>query len=184
MFMGMCALILLAAVPLLGGDLRRMAALHVRLGWVVFAALAVQVVVISLMPDGNHTAQAVAHVLTYVAALAVVVANRRVPGVLLVGAGTFTNGLVIAVNGGTLPASASAQAASGMHKLGKGLENSAPLSHPHLAWLGDRFVSPGFLPFHNVVSIGDLLILTGALVLVWVVSGVRVASVLRSRARA
>lgn len=184
MFLGFCALMLLGAVPLLGGDLRRIGTIRLRLGWLVFAALVVQVIVISLTPNGNRTVQAVAHVLTYVAALVVVAANRHLPGVLVIGAGTFTNALAIAVNGGTLPASSSAQAAAGLHKLGGGLDNSAALPHPRLAWLGDQFVSPGFLPFHNVVSIGDLLILMGAAVLVWRVSGVNIGSILRRHRRA
>lgn len=172
MFMGFCVLLLLASVPLLGGDLRLLATVRLRLTWLVFAALATQVLVISFMPRGSRTFEAVVHVLTYVAAAVVVVVNRRVPGLLLIGAGTLSNGTVITLNGGTLPASPAAQAAAHLHKLGRGLDNSAPLAHPRLGWLGDNFVSPSWLPFHNVVSIGDLLILAGAATLMWSVTGV------------
>ncbi len=168
MFMGFCALLVLVAVPLMGGDLRRLGELRLRWAGLVLLALAVQVVVISLTPDGNRTVQGVAHSLTYVVALAVVFANRRLPGMVLIGLGTFANGLAISLNGGTLPSSVSALAVSDMHKWGGGLENSAPQANPHLPWLGDQFVSPSFLPFRNVVSVGDVLILVGAFVLVWV----------------
>ena len=44
-----------------------------------------------------------------------------------------------------------------------GFENSAPLAHPHLLWFGDVIPWPG--PFPNVLSIGDLLIYAGTLIL-------------------
>jgi Family of unknown function (DUF5317) len=166
MFLGLCALLALVSVPLLGGDLRRLADLHLRAVWVVFVALAVQVLIISVLPPTWHTLEAAVHVLTYVGALAVIALNWRIPGMVVIGVGTFCNGFTIAINGGTLPASAAADAAVNFHKHDRGLANSAVLAHPHLAWLGDRFASPVFLPLRNVMSIGDLLILAGAILLV------------------
>ena len=39
--------------------------------------------------------------------------------------------------------------------------NSGLLRHPHLAFFGDNYPSPSWLPLHNVYSIGDGLILCG-----------------------
>lgn len=181
MFMGFCAVLVLALTPLLGGDLTRLATVRLRGVWFVFAALVVQILVISLLPSSWHTGEAAAHIATYVAALAVIGANWRLPGFAVIGLGTFSNGFTIALNGGTLPASASAEAVANFHKHGQGLDNSAALPHPHLAWLGDRFVSPALLPFRNVVSIGDLLILAGAVILVLQTCGVSWRTVLRRR---
>ena len=173
------ALVMLALVPVLGGDVRRLSGLRLRWSWLVFVALAVQVLVISLIPSMARGWDAAAHVLTYVGALVVVGVNWRVPGLLAVGAGTALNGIAIAANGGTLPASQSALDAAGIHYPPSVFVNSGALAHPHLSWLGDRFVSPTFLPLHNVVSIGDLLILAGVAVLLVRVCGVTLRSVLR-----
>lgn len=162
-----CAAVLVAVVPLVGGDLRRLRAVRLRAAWVVFVALAVQVLVITIVPQLAHGWEALAHVLTYVGALVVVGLNWRVPGIVVIGAGTFANGLAIAVNHGTLPASAAALRVAGIHTQAGDFVNSGPLAHPHLAWLGDRFASPSFLPFRNVVSIGDLVILAGLALLLW-----------------
>jgi hypothetical protein len=183
MFMGFCVLLALAAVPLLGGDLRRLATIRPRGVWVVFGALAVQVVIISFLPDSWHTFEATVHILTYVVALAVIAVNWRIPGMVIIGIGTFCNGFTIAINGGTLPASPAAEAVVNFHKHGHGLNNSATLAHPHLAWLGDQYTTPAFLPLRNVMSIGDFIILAGAIVLVLRVTGVTWHTVLRRRRR-
>ncbi len=174
MLMGFCLLLVLAATPLLGGDLRRLAALRLRGVWLVFTALVVQVLIISVLPGVPRPVAVVAHVLTYVGALVVITLNRRIPGLPVLGLGTLSNAVTIALNGGTLPARPAAVAAVNIHKLGKGLDNSAILAHPRLAWLGDVFASPSFLPFRNVMSVGDLLILAGGTILVLRVAGARV----------
>lgn len=177
MFLGFCALLILAVTPLLGGDLRRLAALRLRYAWVVFVALAVQVVVITVLPVHNHHGlEAFGHDLTYLGLLVVIALNWRIRGLLLLGLGAFCNGLAIAVNGGTLPASARADAIAGITNHGAGLDNSAPLTHPHLSWLGDVVATPSWLPFRNVASIGDLVILLGAAVVVWSTCGLFQAS--------
>jgi hypothetical protein len=44
--------------------------------------------------------------------------------------------------------------------------NSAPVAHPHLLALGDVIPVPGPWPLGNVVSVGDILIMAGLLVIV------------------
>jgi len=91
--------------------------------------------------------------------------NRALPGMWLVALGVGANAVTIAVNGGTLPASAHALRAAGIH-LRAGFDNSGVVAHPHLAWLGDVMVTPAWLPMRNMLSIGDLLLVLGAAVLV------------------
>ena len=135
-----------------------------RFALLIWATLALQVVVVEVsLPDGFAP---VLHVLTYVAAFAFLWLNRRVPGALIVGAGALSNGIVIALNGGTLPASASAVKAAGIDP-DLAFANSGVLEHPVLPWLGDMFAWPAPLPLANTFSVGDVLIVIGAFVAAW-----------------
>lgn len=171
MFLGFCAVLVMLAAVCAGGDLRRLSELRFRYAWLIFVCLVVQVLIISILPDGSTWLAATAHVLTYVGALVVVWLNRSIFGLPVLGLGAFCNALAIAVNNGTLPATDSAAAAAHVKTNGTGLVNSAPLAHPHLLWLGDVMASPSWLPLRNTVSVGDLLILLGAALLVWRASG-------------
>ena len=51
--------------------------------------------------------------------------------------------------------------------------NSVVATHPHLAWLIDRWGAPAWMPIANVYSVGDVLIAAGAVVLVCAGMGVR-----------
>jgi len=148
--------------PLLaGGDLRRLGDLRFRGSWLLLAALVAQVVVISVVPGENRTVLASVHLATYAAAGWFVTMNRRVPGILVIAVGAASNGLAIAANGGTLPASRGALERAGLPIDPHEFVNSGVLAHPHLAFLGDIFATPAWVPLANVFSVGDLLILVG-----------------------
>ncbi|WP_129338162.1 DUF5317 family protein [Cellulomonas endophytica] len=159
------AALLAALSPLVVG--RRPAALLAhrwRHAWVVWAALVVQTVVLEL-PTPAGVAPLV-HVLTYVAAVAFLVLNRGLRGALVAAAGAATNGVTIALNGGTLPAAPAAVAAAGLdHDLA--FANSSVVADPVLPWLGDVFAWPAPLPLHNTFSVGDVLLVAGVAVAVW-----------------
>jgi hypothetical protein len=130
----------------------------------IWAALALQIVAVEVaMPEALA---ATLHVITYVVALGFLWLNRRVAGVWVVAAGAFLNGLTIALNGGVLPASASAVASAGID-FDLAFANSAVLDHPVLPWLGDVFAWPAPLPLANVFSVGDVLIVAGVFVAAW-----------------
>jgi len=168
-FLGLCALALIALVPLTGGSLSRVAALPFRgVRWLL-GALVLQVLVISVLTSLPRTVAVAGHVGSYAMLAWVLWLNRRLPGVAVIAAGAAANGVTIAVNGGTLPASRAALRAAGIH-LREGFDNSGLVAHPHLAWLGDVMVTPSWLPMRNMLSIGDLLLLAGACVLVMVSS--------------
>lgn len=154
-------------VPVLGGSLRALTELRLHGRWLLPAALALQVLALSVLPTWPRPLLVCLHGASYVLAGAFVWVNRGLPGLPLLAAGGAANALVIALNSGTLPASRGAVVRSGMHVEAGAYVNAGVLPHPRLAWLGDVFASPAWLPLHNVYSLGDLLILTGA---VWLVN--------------
>lgn len=139
-----------------------------RMPWLIWLVLLAQALALTL--ELPHAVAATLHVGTYVAAVAFLWLNRRFPGVYFVGAGALTNGVVIAINGGTLPASAAAVARAGLTDSGD-FQNSAVLENPVLPWLGDVFAWPAPWPLANTFSVGDVLIVIGAFVAAW--SGAR-----------
>jgi len=159
-------LLALALVPLTGGRLTRLA--DVRLGsrWVVVYALSLQVLAISIVPDWPRPVVVALHASTYVLAAAFVWLNRDVAGLPVLALGAGLNALAIALNGGQMPASASALARAGITQDGDQYVNSGVVEDPRLGFLGDVLASPSWLPLQNVYSVGDLVILAGA---VWFV---------------
>jgi Family of unknown function (DUF5317) len=162
------ALVALAVltVPLSHGRWSALAAFRPKAVWLIWLALAVQIVQFAVADLGPL--DAVVHVGTYVLAAAFVVANRDIPGLWLIALGGLSNGVTIAVNGGSLPARAAALRQAGWSVDPKDFVNSGVLAHPHLRWLGDVFAWPAPLPLHNVFSVGDVLLIAGAF---WAVHG-------------
>ncbi|GIE94463.1 DUF5317 domain-containing protein [Paractinoplanes rishiriensis] len=157
----------LLVLAVLRAPLSRLATLRIRHVWLLWAALADQILVISVVPDADATALAVAHIASYVMAGAWVIANRHLPGVLLIGFGGGLNGLTISLNGGTLPASESALRAVGRATETGDFTNSGVLADPKLPWLGDVFATPAWLPGNNVFSVGDVVIWVGIVLFLW-----------------
>lgn len=156
------AALCLATVPLSGGSLARLGELPLRRPWAAPLALAVQVLIVTIAPGGNHAVHALAHIGTYLLLGLFLWANRRIAGAPAIALGTLCNTLAIVVNGGVMPAARAAQRMAGLTQ-GAGFHNSAAVAHPHLLWLGDVIPVPGPLP--NVLSVGDCIIFAGMLVL-------------------
>jgi hypothetical protein len=158
----------LALVPLTGGTWRRLATLRLRHGWLAVASLACQIVVLEVpgLPEGPS---ATVHVLTYLLAGVFVIVNRRLSGLWLLALGAASNGVTIALNGGTLPASPQAMRTAGI-EVEEGFVNSGVLVDPVLPWLGDVFAVPASVPLANVFSVGDVLIVIGAWWMLWAAS--------------
>jgi hypothetical protein len=165
MFMAFMTLVIVASVPLCRGRLGRLAEIRIRYTWVILVALAVQILITVVVPSAPHVLLVAAHVATYVLAAFVVWANRRLPGLVVIGVGAMLNAVTITLNDGTLPASPTALASAGI-KIDPGeFANSGEVHHPVLAFLGDIMATPHWLPFPNVISLGDIIILVGATVL-------------------
>ncbi|MGJ7440831.1 DUF5317 family protein [Aquipuribacter sp. MA13-6] len=159
-----CCLLLLAVHAVLpGSDLRRLGRLSMRHTWLVWLALAVQVVVMSVLPDAGPLSQA-AHLGTYGLAAVFAGLNLRSAGTWVVAAGGALNLTAITANGGVMPASASAVAASGWQAAPGQFANSAVLAQPRLLPLGDVFATPAWLPVNSVFSVGDVLVVLGVAV--------------------
>lgn len=158
-----CLLVAAVYAVLPGFDLRRLALVELRRTWLVWLALVAQVLVISVLPDGGWMSEA-AHLATYGLAALFVAFNLRSAGTWVIGTGGAANLAAIAANGGTMPASPSALAASGWQTTPGQFANSAVVDHPRLAFLGDVFVTPSWLPESRVFSIGDVLIVVGVAV--------------------
>lgn len=155
---GLCLL----TVPLAGGRIGRLADVRLHAIWLSPLALGLQLVIVTLAPGGNRPVHAAIHIATYVLIGAFLWANRRLPGVAVIAIGASMNALAIVLNRGVMPAVASAQRIAGS-TAGSGFNNSAHVAHPYLAWLGDVIPVPGPLP--NVISIGDVIVFAGLLVL-------------------
>lgn len=151
---------ILAAVPMVGGRYSDLAALRVRGVWLVFLALGVQILIISVLDIRSETVSQALHISTYLMLGVCLVANRSIRHLWVVTAGWCCNFVVIVANGGVMPTSAAAARAIGRTST-EGFENSAPADGARLAFLGDIFPTPRNMPLANVVSIGDLLLLTG-----------------------
>ena len=162
MILVVLAALCVLTVPLTGGHLKRLATIEVRHLWLPFIAVGLQLWITTLAPNGDRTLYAAIHIATYALIAAFVISNRHLPGVAVIAAGALLNGAVIVINGGVMPAAQSAQRIAGM-TIKAGFNNSAHLAHPHLLWLGDVIPVPGPLP--NVLSVGDVVVFVGLVVL-------------------
>ena len=142
----------------LGGGIAGLAAIRLRWGWVAVIGLLVQVALFSgAVTERIGALGPPIYVASTVVVLAALIANLSLPGLPLVALGAASNLAAIVANGGYMPASPGALAALGRH-LGSEYSNSTVTSDPALGPLTDIFALPGWLPFANVFSIGDVLI--------------------------
>lgn len=95
--------------------------------------------------------------------LAALVRNLDQAWFRVIALGAGLNLLAIVANGGLMPADPAALAAVGLLERDPAtFSNTVPLSGAPFAVLGDNWATPAWLPFANVLSIGDLLIGAGA----------------------
>ena len=173
MILGLAYLLCLLSVPLARGRLSALAELQLRRPWLVIAAIAIQIVIVSVVPGGVGVLGEPLHLLSYLLLGAFAWANRRIPGVAIIAAGGLSNFAAITANGGVMPADPDALAAAGKTTEAGEFINSKAVQDPVLGFLGDIIATPGSLPVSNVYSVGDVLILLGAFVLLHVACGSR-----------
>jgi len=155
-----CLLLVAAHIVLPGSDLRRLGQIRLRHTWLVWLALADQIVVISVLPDREGLSQA-GHLASYALAAAFAVLNYRSAGTWTIAAGGAANLVAIVANGGVMPATPAALEASGWEPTPGHFANSAALPNPRMLFLGDVFATPSWFPVHSVFSIGDVVIVIG-----------------------
>lgn len=180
MTLALAFLIVLVTVPLFGGDLRRLEDVRLRFVWLAVVAVLVQLVLIVIAPEGDSTIYRVAHVLTYALVGVCVVANLQLRFLWVVALGGLLNFIAIAANGGVMPASEGAMRTAGLD-VSDEFTNSDYVEDANLAFLGDVFAIPDGWPGANVFSIGDVLIVAGAFLVLHAATGSRL--VRRGRAQ-
>jgi hypothetical protein len=182
MFVAFVAVVLLLTVPLAGGSLVALSRIRLKGTWLIAVALVVQILITGALQSWPHGVLVALHLGSYGLIGIAIWQSRRLPGLLIIGFGGLLNGVVIALNDGTLPASARALAEAGTD-VQEHFNNSAVLAHPVLAPLGDVVATPAWLPFRNVISIGDVIALVGVAVLMHTVCESKLTAPLRERSR-
>jgi predicted MFS family arabinose efflux permease len=162
------------SVPLAGGRLSALADLSFRSVPLLLAAVAVQALIMEVAPHGDPGLHRAVHIATYAAGAWVLVRNRHIPGLWLIGLGGLANFAAIVANGGVMPALPAAVATAGLPDPA-GFVNSAPSPHPALWFLGDVFAIPAAWPLSNVFSAGDIAIALGTFLFAHLTCGSRLA---------
>jgi hypothetical protein len=171
----------LTAGALLGGRLSDLAALPLRAAWLLYVAIGLQLIAYpsAVMPLAvGPQAATVLEIASYTGLVISTACNLRLPGMAAAGAGMLANLAAILANGGHMPALPSALAGAGVAYSGVHA-NSVRDAHPVLPWLVDRWAAPGWIPWGNVFSIGDVLLATGVAVMVAAAMRPRPSAVIR-----
>jgi hypothetical protein len=158
-----------------GGHLSRLADVKFRHAWLVLAAVALQFPLVYEMVRGRAVAgvaiSALMMLASGVALLYALWANRRLPGIALVGVGMLANVTVMVANGGWMPITMEALSrlgalekvvAAGATARVWGAKNIVlARGETHLWWLSDVFVLAAPFPVPGAFSIGDVLVAAG-----------------------
>jgi hypothetical protein len=173
LFDGAVAAIILALIA--GGRFSRLTTLDLRWPWVFVAAFGLRLAIVAAGASGWRPGLAAAgpvHVASYVLLLAALVANRHLWPMWIAAAGVAMNCLVIAANGGAMPADAALVRASGQQKIlalveaGRYPTHAIINSSTKLSFLADRYLLPRPYPRPSVFSLGDILITLGVVLLI------------------
>lgn len=155
------------------GSLANLGRLKLRALWLILVALLIQVLIFPLgraplLPLGT----AYLHLVSYALLLAFIVLNRRYPEILVMGGGLLLNLVVIAANGGYMPASATALNRAGLSEVATALEEGLHQGNTvlmgegtRLNFLGDFLYLPAGVPLAAAFSIGDVVLGLGVAVL-------------------
>ena len=139
--------------------------------------------IISILPGDAWGLSEEIHLATYFMLGAFLVANRHIPGLLVVALGGALNFAAIATNGGVMPADPDAIEAAGHPAEGRRLHQlRRPQPTRRSASSATSSTRPAWLPIHNVFSVGDIEIVLGAFLLLHFVCGSRLVA--RARAPA
>src|SRR4051794_19470971 len=172
-----------ATVPLAGGRLSRLADLRFTRAWAGLTALALQYATVKLFSHADNGLLSGLHLVSYGLLFYFLAGNLHVPGLLVLAAGGALNAVAIAANDGVMPARPEALATAGILQAPGEFVNSGAVTSPKLWFLGDVFALPRVFPMANVFSIGDLLIVLGAFVLLHRLAGSRLGGPIAAAGR-
>ena len=176
-------LVAIATVPVAGGRLHRLADLRFKRGWAGVAALVLQYTILKAFPGADTGVLSTLHLVSYGLLFYFLAANFDVPGLLTLAVGGALNAMAIAANHGVMPARPAALETAGILQVPGEFVNSGAVVDPHLWFLGDVFALPTGFPMANVFSVGDLLLIVGAFILLHRQAGSRLAPPLNRAAQ-
>ncbi|MFO8034746.1 MAG: DUF5317 domain-containing protein [Candidatus Bipolaricaulota bacterium] len=172
-------MILLWALPpgliigwLTGGRLRNIESRHLRKGYLVALGLGIQLLIFPLGRVGPVITWGTEglHIVSYGLLALFLWANRKYWPFVLMAVGLLANLLVIAVNGGLMPADPEALSRAGAHRAAEILEEKGRVGNvvrmgasTRLNFLGDWLYIPEQVPLATAFSLGDLVIALGLL---------------------
>jgi hypothetical protein len=181
MTLALALLVLVLTVPLAGGRLSRLADVQIRWIGLAFVALAGQVLILAVVPEGDTGVHRAAHLVTYALAGACLLRNLDLRFMWVVAVGGLLNLIAIAANGGVMPASRSALDGAGLEVKSGRFSNSDYVEDANVAFLGDVFAIPAGWPAANVFSVGDAVMLAGILLVLHAATGSRLFGPARTR---
>jgi uncharacterized protein DUF5317 len=180
MTLALAFLLLLLSVPAAGGRLGAFAEVELRSVWLVVVAFGVQVLLVTVVPEGDTTLHRILHLSTYGLASAFVLRNLELRFVWVIALGGLLNFVAIAANGGVMPASRGALDAAGLSVQSGSFANSDLVENAHVAFLGDVFAIPAGWPGANVFSVGDAVMVLGAFLVLHAATGSRLLAATRT----
>jgi hypothetical protein len=174
MTLALAFLLLVLTVPVAGGRLSRFEDVRFRWIWLAALAFGIQVLIVTVVPDGDTGLHRAAHLVTYALVGVCVVANLRSLRFLwVVALGGLLNVIAIVANGGVMPASRDALSTAGLDVRSGEFANSDLVEGANFAFLGDVFAIPAGWPGANVFSVGDVVMVLGAFLLLHAATGSR-----------
>jgi len=155
------------------GNFKKLANFRLRFWGLVFVALLIQIVIFWDFLKLSLEWLAILYFLSLLLLLLFTLLNVKVPGMVIIILGVFLNLLVIAFNGGFMPADPQSYLEAGRIESVKTLQDVGYLNNvkaagndTRLNFLGDWIVLPQpFFP-NAVVSLGDLILLLGLFYLI------------------
>jgi hypothetical protein len=150
------------------GNLRALAQLKLKWGWVFPLLLVVELAVFMLQNDSKLLGKISGsiYIVVYVLGLLFLYINRKNPGFLLILIGVFLNFLVMTLNGGRMPVSVEAAAILDpgyIEVLNDSLyaKHTMLTSSTYLGFLGDVIPISDPYPRTQIISIGDIIMNIG-----------------------
>jgi Family of unknown function (DUF5317) len=173
MTLALAFVLLVLTVPLAGGRLSSLETIRLRWVWLAFVAFGLQVVLVTIVPEGDPGLHRVLHLATYALVGVCVVRNLDLRFLWIAAVGGLLNLIAIAANGGVMPASRGALEKAGLEVQSGSFANSDLVDDARLAFLGDVFAVPAGWPGANVFSAGDVVMVLGVFLALHAAAGSR-----------